>query len=122
VLILRAEQGRDWLQARFEQAGAQVTRLAVYARVARTWSDNDALWIAQRVTGVPPVLVVTSSEAVDSLCAAAAAADASGATLRWLQLGRVLALHPRIVARLHAAGFADAACVPCEVEALLGAA
>jgi uroporphyrinogen-III synthase len=122
VLILRAEQGRDWLQARFEQAGAQVTRLAVYARVARTWPEKDARWIAQRVTGVPPVLVVTSSEAVDSLCAAAAAADASGATLRWLQRGRVLALHPRIVARLQGAGFADAVCVPCEVEALLAAA
>jgi uroporphyrinogen-III synthase len=122
VLILRAEQGRDWLQARFEQAGTEVTRLAVYARRARAWSADDARWIAQRVAGVPPVLVVTSSEAVDRMCAAAIAADASGAALRWLQRGRALALHPRIVARLHAAGFADAACVPCEVEALLGAA
>jgi uroporphyrinogen-III synthase len=122
VLILRAEQGRDWLQTRFEQAGAEVTRLAVYARVARPWTADDARWIAQRVAGVPPGLVVTSSEAVDSLCAAAAAADASGATLRWLQRGRALALHPRIAARLQAAGFTDAACVPCEVEALLRAA
>lgn len=122
VLILRAEQGRDWLQARFEQAGAEVTRLAVYARVARPWTADDARWIAQRVAGVPPGLVVTSSEAVDGLCAAATAADASGATLRWLQRGRALALHPRIVARLQAAGFTDAACVPCKVEALLRAA
>jgi uroporphyrinogen-III synthase len=122
VLVLRAEQGRDWLQARFAQAGAQVTLLAVYARRALLWSAEDASWVATRVGGVAPVLVVTSSEAVDSLCAAAMAADASGAALRWLQRGHALALHPRIVERLQAAGFAQAACVPCEVDALLAAA
>jgi uroporphyrinogen-III synthase len=122
VLILRAEQGRDWLQSNFEQAGAEVALLPVYSRRARAWSADDAAWIAARVAGPPPVLVVTSSEAVDSLCAAAGAVDASGATLRWLQRGRALALHPRIVARLQAAGFADAACVTCDADALLAAA
>jgi uroporphyrinogen-III synthase len=122
VLILRAAQGRDWLQARFVQEGVAVTLLAVYARQARAWRPDDVAWIAARLAGVPPLLVITSSEAVDGLCAAADAADASGATRRWLQRGRALALHPRIVARLHEAGFADAACVPCEVEALLAAA
>lgn len=121
VLILRAAQGRDWLQQHFAQTGAEVTLLAVYARQARGWSAEDATWVASRAAGLAPVLVVTSSEAVDSLLAAARAADATGAVLRWLQRGRALALHPRIVARLQAAGFADAACVPCEVDALLAA-
>jgi uroporphyrinogen-III synthase len=66
--------------------------------------------------------VFTSSEAVESLCAAADTADAGGAARRWLQRGRALAQHPRIVARLQAAGFADAACVPCELQSLLAAA
>jgi uroporphyrinogen-III synthase len=121
VLILRAAQGRDWLQQHFAQAGAAVTLLAVYARQARGWSAEDAAWVTGRMAGAAPVLVVTSSEAVDSVLAAARAADPSGAVLRWLQQGRALALHPRIVARLHEAGFADAACVPCEVDALLAA-
>ena len=122
VLILRAAQGRDWLQAHFEGAGAQVVLLPVYARRARQWSAEDAAWVAARRPGPPPVLVVTSSEAVDSILAAADAADDSAHTRRWLQRGRALALHPRIVARLQAAGFDDAACVPCEVEALLTSA
>ena len=37
-------------------------------------------------------------------------------------IGRALALHPRIVERLHASGFADAACVPCTVDSLVAAA
>lgn len=121
VLILRAAQGRDWLQQRFAQQGAAVELLAVYARQARGWSADDAAWAAARAAGPTPVLVVTSSEAVDSVLAAAQAADATGAVLRWLQQGRALALHPRIVARLQAAGIAEAACVPCEVDALLAA-
>lgn len=122
VLILRAGQGRDWLQARFAQDGAAVTPLAVYSRRARGWSVDDATWVGARVGGPPPVVVFTSSEAVESLCAAADTADAGGAARRWLQRGRALAQHPRIVARLQAAGFADAACVPCELQSLLAAA
>jgi uroporphyrinogen-III synthase len=79
-------------------------------------------WIAARLPGPPPLLVITSSEAVDSLLAAAQAQPDAAAVTRWLQRGRALALHPRIVARLHAAGFADVACVPCEIDALMAAA
>jgi uroporphyrinogen-III synthase len=121
VLILRAAQGRDWLQQRFAEADAEVTLLAVYTRLARCWCADDLDWIAARLAGPAPALVVTSSEAVDSVVAAARAADATGAALHWLQRGRALALHPRIVARLQAAGFDDAACVPCEADALLAA-
>lgn len=122
VLLLRAGHGRDWLQARFEQAGAAVSALAVYERRARAWSADEARWVAQRAAGAAPALVLTSSEAVAALGAAATAADASGAALRWLLRGRVLALHPRIVAAAQAAGFAESLCVACDVEALLAAA
>lgn len=122
VLLLRAGHGREWLQARFEQAGAAVTALAVYERRAHTWSADEARWVARRAAGAAPALVLTSSEAVAALGAAAAAADPSGASLRWLRRGRVLALHPRIVAAAQAAGFAESLCVACDLEALLAAA
>lgn len=122
VLLLRAAHGREWLQARFEQAGAAVTALAVYERRAHAWNADEAHWVARRAAGAAPALVLTSSEAVAAVAAAAAAADPSGASLRWLRRGRVLALHPRIVAAAQAAGFAESLCVACDVEALLAAA
>lgn len=122
ALLLRAEQGRDWLRDRLAEVGAEVVTLAVYARCVRPWTAQDSAWIAARLAGPAPVLVITSSEAVDSLCAAAQAHPAAAAVTRWLQRGRALALHPRIVARLQAAGFTDVACVPCDIDALQAAA
>ena len=120
VLLLRAAQGRDWLLDQLRTLGAQVDPVAVYARRARPWDVDDTAWIAARLGGSPPILVVTSSEAVDALIEAAS--DALPAALPWLRRGRALALHPRIVERLRAAGFADAACVACTAESLLAAA
>ncbi len=122
ALLLRAEQGRDWLRDRLAEVGVQVVTLAVYARCARPWTSDDAAWVGARLAGPPPLLVITSSEAVDSLLGAAHAQPDGAAVARWLQRGRALALHPRIVARLQAAGFADTACVPCDIDALRAAA
>jgi uroporphyrinogen-III synthase len=122
ALLLRAEQGRDWLRDRLAEVGAEVVTLAAYARRIRPWTDDDSAWVAARLPGPPPLLVIPSSEAVDSVLAAARAQPAAAAVTRWLQRGRALALHPRIVARLHAAGFDDVACVTCEIDALLAAA
>lgn len=122
ALLLRAEHGRDWLSDRLAEVGAQVVTLAVYARCARPWTSDEAEWVVTRVAGPPPVVVITSSEGVDSLIAAARAQPDGVTVTGWLQRGRALALHPRIVARLQAAGFSDAVCVPCEIEALRAAA
>jgi uroporphyrinogen-III synthase len=118
VLLLRAEQGRDWLREHFAAAGAQVTMLAVYSRRARRWSTDDRGWIEARLAGPAPLMVITSSEAVGALFDAAA----EDRVRAWFRRGRALALHPRIVERLHEADVADARCVPSEVEALLAAA
>ena len=120
VLLLRAEQGRDWLLDQLRGQGVPVDAVAVYARRARPWDAGDVRWIAARLGGPPPRLVVTSSEAVEALVQAADLA--LPAALPWLQRGRALALHPRIVERLHASGFADAACVACTVDSLVAAA
>lgn len=118
VLLLRAEQGRDWLREHFAAAGAQVTVVAVYSRRARPWSTDDRAWIEARLGGPAPLMVITSSEAVGALLDAAA----EDRVRAWLRRGRALALHPRIVERLQAEGIADAHCVPSELEALLAAA
>lgn len=119
VLLLRAAQGRDWLLEQLRGSGAQVDPVAVYSRRAHPWNAQDVAWLAARIGGPPPLLVITSSEAVDALIEAAT--RALPAALPWLRCGRALALHPRIVERLHAAGFADAACVACTVDSLITA-
>jgi uroporphyrinogen-III synthase len=120
VLLLRAAQGRDWLLDQLRGQGVPVDPVAVYARRSRPWDASDVAWIAARLGGPPPRLVITSSEAVEALVRAAGLA--LPAALPWLQRGRALALHPRIVERLHASGFADAACVACTVDSLVAAA
>lgn len=120
ALLLRAAHGRDWLIDRLRGRGIEVEPVAVYARCARPWDERDRAWITQRIDGPPPLLVVTSSEAVDALIDASMQVLPSA--LPWLRRGRALALHPRIVERLKDAGFADAACVPCTLEALTAAA
>jgi uroporphyrinogen-III synthase len=119
VLLLRAAQGRDWLLDQLRGSGAQVDPVAVYSRRAQPWNAQDVAWVAARIGGPPPILVITSSEAVDALIDAASCA--LPAALPWLRRGRALALHPRIVERLHAAGFADAACVACTIDSLIAA-
>ena len=119
VLLLRAAQGRDWLLDQLRGSGAQVDPVAVYSRRAHPWNAQDVAWVAARIGGPPPVLVITSSEAVDALIDAAT--RALPAALPWLRRGRALALHPRIVERLHAAGFADTDCVACTVDSLIAA-
>ena len=120
VLLLRAEQGRDWLLDQLRGQGVPVDPVAVYGRRSRPWDASDVAWVAARLGGPSPRLVVTSSEAVEALVQAAVLA--LPAALPWLQRGRALALHPRIVERLHASGFVDAACVACTVDSLVAAA
>lgn len=100
VLILRAEQGREWLGERLREAGAEVGVLAVYRRIPRPWTayaTEDALAAA---LASAPTIVVTSSDAahvvrqqIDAL------APAARATVR------LVTMHPRIAAALADAGF-----------------
>lgn len=109
VLLLRAESGRDWLTGRLQQAGAAVTPLAVYSRQAHVPS---AAARARLAAAAPEGLacVITSSDAVDAL------SDMVGRlpdVLAALRGGIALASHPRIAARLRAAGFTRVAeCSP----------
>lgn len=120
VLLLRAQGGREWLAERLQAAGAAVEPLAVYSRLPfEPPTELRSRLAAAAATGGIASLI-SSSDAVDALLSMLAGAPA---VLEALRAGPALATHPRIAARLRAAGFADVAlCAPeaAAVRAALG--
>jgi uroporphyrinogen-III synthase len=103
VLILRAEDGREWLGERFTQGGSTVDQLAVYSRrTCPPVSEAIRELLGCMASGVIPVTVFSSSEAVAALDEQLRAIDGGSAFLRG---GIALATHPRIVEGLRAAGY-----------------
>lgn len=98
VLLLRAQQGREWLSQRLGEQGAQVTPLAVYAR---TPLRVDAAARAA-LADCPLASVFSSSEAVEVIVAQLA----DTALLARLRQGPAFAIHPRIADALRAHAFA----------------
>jgi uroporphyrinogen-III synthase len=103
VLLLRAEGGREWLGERFSQGGSTVEPLAVYSRRTCQPAPEATRELAGRIaSGVVPVTVFSSSEAVAALDEQVRTIDGGPAFLRG---GVALATHPRIAERLRAAGY-----------------
>ncbi|MGR6805730.1 uroporphyrinogen-III synthase [Sphaerotilus natans] len=103
VLIVRGEDGRDWLAATLRQAGAGVDCLAAYARAEPAWTAAERAALA--AVGRDPaaqVWLFSSSQCIDHLMAAPVE-PALRAALRAVP---VLATHPRIAETARAAGFA----------------
>lgn len=99
AIIVRAENGRDWLGHKIETAGLKLTRYAAYRRQPVRWSDADAEQFRQAVRSHRPlVVVITSTESM------AAFFD----NVRRLQLvpylegACYLLIHPRLAERLAA--------------------
>jgi len=116
VLILRAQHGREWLGDRFAAAGVEVESLPVYARADATL-DAAAQVVLRRsiAAGRCPIVVFTSSEAVDALDRQLAVEPGSAA---WLRSGTALASHERIRDRLLAAGYTQVELTSADDEAL----
>ncbi len=118
VLLLRAQSGRDWLAQQLAEAGAEVQSLAVYARLPSA-PDNalrrrlDLLAAAGSLASV-----ISSSDAVPSLATLLAAQPQVMAALH---RGMALASHPRIAAKLRAAGFAQVKVCAPEAGAIVAA-
>ena len=111
VLVLRAATGRDWIINQFRADDAEVDALAVYDRLPHALSagDRDRLigWVR---SGVPPITVVSSAEAVGAILEQV---DRVEGAAEWLRRGLSIATHPRVAQRLQAAGFANVdACAP----------
>lgn len=120
VLILRAEQGREWLGERLRENGAEVHTLAVYRRTTRAWTHYaDAADIAAALRA-GATIVVTSSEAAAVVRDNVVALRAVGAE-DWPE-PTLIATHPRVAATLRDAGFATVHTLPTlDAQAVLQA-
>jgi uroporphyrinogen-III synthase len=97
VLIVRGLSGRDWLGGRFEQAGIQVDRLALYDRQAAVWDAQQGGMLAAALTGpVPCIFLLTSGEGVDAVHANVVRL---GLQQAW-GCSRFVAIHERVASRL----------------------
>lgn len=111
VLVLRGENGRDWLGEQLRSRGAQVDFVAAYRRaLPRLDAAASALLDAAVARPREHLWLVSSSEAAANLRRLAPQAD-------WAQATAV-APHARIVATLHALGFGEVALVPVDAAAL----
>jgi uroporphyrinogen-III synthase len=117
ALILRAEQGREWLAERLRGAGVEVESLPVYRREPWVLDETARTDLARTMAaGAVPTLLVSSTESIEALRAALAPLPQAW---DWLRAGRALAIHPRIAAALRQAGFATVSLVHADDEAML---
>lgn len=109
VLVVRGEQGRDWLAEQLRGAGAEVDFLDAYARrPPQPDAAGQALLMAAAAAPAGHLWLLSSSEAVRHLAQLAPPLLAAGRA-------RALATHPRIAATARAAGFGDVrVCAPTE--------
>ncbi len=106
VLVVRGEDGREWLAERFREHGAEVDYLAAYRRIVPPWSgEESAVCDAALARPDAHVWLFSSSEAVQNLRALRPAAD-------WSR-SRAVATHARIAAAARSLGFGSVAvCAP----------
>ncbi len=100
VLIVRGEDGREWLADQFRAAGALVQTVAAYRRVAPVHGP-ETLAVLQESVADPSSFcwLFTSSEAIGHLVELTPKADWSSS--------RALVTHLRIAQAARAAGFGD---------------
>jgi uroporphyrinogen-III synthase len=105
VLVVRGEEGRDWLAEALRERGAAVSFVAAYRRCPPVLGEAGRTLLAQ-AQAEPGVhaWIFSSSEAVAHLRALAPAA-------RW-QASRALASHPRIAQAAREAGFGTVELLP----------
>lgn len=111
VLVVRGENGRDWLAEQFRACGARVDFVAAYRR-APPCLDARTRALLQAAVARPRehLWLISSSEAAANLQRLAPQAD-------WAQAAAV-APHARIVATLGKLGFGELALMPVDAPAL----
>lgn len=92
VLILRGQQGREWLADEFERRGATVMRHALYRRTPTLWTREQ---YEDVFSGRPGVMLLTS---IESLEAVHQGVQRYG--LSWPNTLRFVVIHARIAQRL----------------------
>lgn len=103
VLICRGQTGREWLSEELIAEGADVQKLACYERIPLELGPEQIAELALAVReDDPPVIYITTSEAVDTL--RHVLRDMPKAW-KWLVSGAAVVIHPRSEARAREAGF-----------------
>ena len=101
VLLLRAEDGREWLTQRFIKDGTTVDAVAVYSRRPHHLSPDDLTRMQDAIdASVAPIVILSSSEAI-----AALDAQVGESAQAWLRTGTAISTHRRISAQLRDAGY-----------------
>lgn len=111
VMVVRGEDGRNWLAQQFQQAGAQVAFLAAYRRSLPQLSVAQAALLVEAVQAPQRhVWLFSSSESVGHLLQLAPG-------VAWSR-SRAVATHPRIAQAARQAGFAQVIESAPRVEAI----
>ncbi len=114
VLVVRGEDGRDWLAERWREHGAQVEFIAAYRRSLPRWGAGDeALCDAALASPRAHLWLFSSSEAIANLGRLRTGAD-------WTA-SQALATHERIGAAARRLGFARVQGVAPTVAAVVSA-
>lgn len=92
VLILRGQQGREWLAQAFEHRGATVTRHALYRRTPTQWTREQ---YHEAFSGKPSVMLLTSIESLEAVYQGVLRYG-----LSWPATLRFVVIHTRIAQRL----------------------
>jgi uroporphyrinogen-III synthase len=97
VLIVRGQDGRDWLAAKCAEKGMHVDFHAAYCRKAATWSSQSLEtlrdWASQQGQ---PVWLLTSTHGIEATVNQLFQAG----LLEWALKGRFILTHPRQIAFL----------------------
>lgn len=117
VLVVRGEDGRDWLAATLRAAGAELTLLAAYRRCGPVWDDAHVA-VLRRIESDPACHAwqFSSSEAVRHL---ADWIDRQPAPWPGLRAAPALATHPRIAASARERGWTTVIDVPPDAGRML---
>ena len=104
LLILRAQEGREWLTEKLTALGHTVEKMCIYEKTPFTLDTHKKEVLLQALGEETPVTLITSTDAVAvferALSSLAGAVD-------WLKAGTALTIHPRIQEALRKAGFRD---------------
>ena len=115
VLVVRGEDGRDWLADTLRERGAALEFLAAYRRLAPL-PDAAGLALLAQAAAEPAahLWLFSSSEAIARLCGLVPDAD-------WSR-SQALATHPRIAAAARSAGFGQVVLTAPSAQAVAEAA
>ncbi len=104
LLILRAQEGREWLADHLENEGTVVEKLCVYERVPLTLRSGEIKALEKAIKEETPVILITSTGAIDVIKKAVSVVPGA---YEWLKSGFAITNHDRTFDRLIKEGFSQ---------------